>query len=559
VASAERAEAVWLANIESARRTVRENRVGQLVAIVSGSANDAAYWQAHAASVAGDVFRADRATRVRSIHERSPKGNLLGTLNAWRETKQAAGAGQLELPNVGLVSMVFGKGKRLSPLTQALGNCKAALPTPMTSPASGDYLRGGDLSSLYTSTWLDTIERAGFRGLVVKWGDEAMIPGVRWSLPAGAYADVDAIRFVWQTEPDEVLAREKEWVVVDADSELMVTQYPRENLAAILARRDSLAQAGESSSAGALADGTPRRLAMGVNLGSFAISYPLLDAALDVFGADVADPKMAADWDPYGWLALACESDADWEAARAYESQAGRPGLSALLQRYPDFYEKMKEVRRRVEQQRGRRLKIAVLDFGECFWVDMGLHQQLRRALERLTHQDEGGAVTRALFGITQEPDANGNILVNSQIASGADIRDSVIVNSQIADGSSVIRGGIVIGGKHRRVSMPEGGIALFCALDTLALNGPSAIALRSVGQEVRLPAGGRHTILYGPNGPVPMLGNESVTSYDGPTYDDPILGNPISYAEAAALMDGVGPAQTDQRWRDAWESWQPS
>jgi hypothetical protein len=372
-----------------------------------------------------------------------------------------------------------------------------------------------------------------------------MIPGVRWSLPAGAYADVDAIRFVWQTEPDEVLAREKEWVVVDADSDLMVTQYPRENLAAILARRDTLVERGGG-----------RRLAMGVNLGSFAISYPLLDAALEVFGADVEDPAMAADWDPYGWLALSCERDADWEAARAYEAQAGRPGLAALLTRYPDFYEKMKEVRRRVEQRRGRKLKIAVLDFGECFWVDMGLHQQLRRALERLTHGDDGGAVTRALFGITQAPDASGNILVNSQIAPGADIRYSVIVDSEIEDGASVMRGGIVIGGKHRRVSMPEGGIALFCALDTLDFSGPSALALRSVGREVRLPAGGRHTVLYGPNGRVPMLGNESVTSYDGPGYDDPILGNPISYAEAAALMDGVGPALTDRRWREAWESW---
>jgi hypothetical protein len=540
VATAERVESVWLANIESARRTVRENRVGQLVAIVSGSANDAAYWQAHAASVAGDVFRADRSTRVLSIHERSPKGNLLGTLNAWRETKQAASDGGFDLPHMGLVSMVFGKGKRLSPLTQALGNCKAALPTPMTSPTSGDYLRGGDLSSLYTSTWLDTIERAGFRGLVVKWGDEAMIPGVRWQLPPGAYADVDAIRFVWQTEPDEILAREKEWVVLDADSGLMVTQYPRENLQAILARRDRLGG---------------RRLAMGVNLGSFAISYPLLDAALEVFGADVADPARAADWDPYGWLALSCATDADWDEARAYEAQAGRPGLAALGERYPAFYEQMREVRRRVESRQGRPLRIAVLDFGECFWVDMGLHQQLRRALERLTAPDAAGEVTRALFGITQAPDANGNIVVNSQIASGADVLGSIVIDSQIQDGASVIRNGIVVGGRHRQVNMPEGGIALFCATDTLTFDGPSALALRSVGESVTLPAGGRHTVLFGPNGPVPILGNESITSYDGLNYDDPILGNALSYADAAKLMDGVGPAETDRQWRAAWDA----
>jgi hypothetical protein len=543
VATAERAESAWLANIESARRTVRQNRVGQFVAIVSGSANDAAYWQAHATSVAGDVFRADRSTRVLSIHERSPKGNLLGTLNAWRETKHDLTTGNLQLPSVGLVSMVFGKGKRLSPLTQALGNCKAALPTPMTSPTSGDYLRGGDLSSLYTSTWLDTIERAGFKGLVVKWGDEAMIPGVRWQLPRGAYADVDAIRFVWRTEPDEVLAREKEWVVVDAETDLMVTQYPREDLQAILARRDALG-ADEA-----------RRLAMGVNLGSFAISYPLLDAALEVFEADVMDPSRAADWDPYGWLALSCADDQDWAAAQAYEANAGRPGLAALCDRYPGFYEKLREVRRRTESRLGRPLRLAVLDFGECFWVDMGLHQQLRRALERLTQPDATGEVTRALFGITRQPDANGNIVVNSQIASGADIQGSIVIDSEIRDAGSVIHDGIVVGGRHGSVSMPAGGIALFCASETLSFDGPSALALRSVGETISLPAGGRHTVLYGPGGPVAMAGNESVTSYDGPNYDDPILGNALSYAAAAKLMDGVGPAETDRLWHEAWEA----
>jgi hypothetical protein len=197
-----------------------------------------------------------------------------------------------------------------------------------------------------------------------------------------------------------------------------------------------------------------------------------------------------------------------------------------------------------------------VLDFGECFWVDMGLHQQLRRALERLTAQDANGDVTRALFGITQQPDVDGNIIVNSQIASGADIRGSVIIDSEIRDGSSVIHDGIVVGGRHGRVSMAAGGIALFCASNTLTFDGPAALALRSVGEAVRLPAGGRHTVLYSPNGPVTMVGNESVTSYDGPSYDDPILDNGLSYAEAARLMDGVGPAETDRQWRSAWQAW---
>jgi hypothetical protein len=323
----------------------------------------------------------------------------------------------------------------------------------------------------------------------------------------------------------------------------MVTQYPRENLAAILGRKGQLGK---------------RRLAMGVNLGSFAISYALLDATLEVFGTDVDDSARAADWDPYGWLALSCGSDAEWDTARSYEVQAGRPGLASLLQRYPRFYEQMREVRRRVEARQQRPLRIAVLDFGACFWVDMGLHGQVRSALEKLTVTGSEGEVTRALFGITEEPDGHGNIVVNSQIASGADLRDSVVVDSQIHDADSVVHDGIVVGGRHGRVSMPEGGIALFCALDSLTFDGPGAIALRSVGEAVRLPGGGRHTVLFGPQGDLPMLGNESITSYDGPSYDDPILGNSISYAEAAELMDGVGPAETDRRWHEAWGAWKP-
>ncbi|MFN8636832.1 MAG: hypothetical protein U0893_23540 [Chloroflexota bacterium] len=537
------AESTWLSNIEGARSTVRESRGGQLAVIVTGSANDAAYWREHASAVAGDVFRADGATQVHAVHERTPKGNLLGTLNAWQETKAEAAAGRLSLPHVSLLSMVFGKGKRLSPFTQALGNCKAAIPTPYISPTTGESLRGGDLSSLYARSWMDTIERAGFRGVVVKWGDEAMIPGVRWDLPPDAFADVDAIRFVWQTEPDEILAREKEWVVVDRESGLMVTQYPRENLAAIQARRQQLGSGGRS-------------LAMGVNLGSFAISYTLLDAALAVFGEDVADPSRAVDWDPYGWLAFNCATDAEWQDELAHEAAAGRSGLATFCQRYPTFFEKMRAVRARVEQAVGRQPRVAVLDFGECFWVDMGLHSRLRESLEQLTRRDALGEVTRALFGITQAPDERGNVVVESSVPAGADVRGSVIVRTEIVDAGSVVHDGVVVGGRHGRVTMPEGGVALFCALDDLSFTGPSAVALRSVGDALTLPAGGRHTVLYAPDREVPLVGSESTASYDGPSYDEPLDGNSISYGEAAAMMDGVGAAEADRRWRARWGAW---
>jgi hypothetical protein len=435
--------------------------------------------------------------------------------------------------------MVFGKGKRLSPFTQALGNCKAALPTPARSTASSEYLRGGDLSSLFAGTWLDAIGRAGFEGLIVKWGDEVLIPGVRWSIPPDAYREVDAIRFVWQTEPDETLAREKEWIVVDGATNLMVTEYSRQDLDSIRRRRTALGGS----------------LAMGVNLGSFAISYGLLDSALDVFGSDVHNDSRAADWDPYGWLALACRTDEEWRAEIAQEARAGRTALARLLERFPDFYEKMHAVRARLEAHKHRPLRIAVLDFGTCFWVDMGLHSTLRASLERLTQRSAEGQAAREIFGISQEPDARGNIVVNSRVADGADIRDSVVIDSTIADGDSVVRGGVVVGGRHGKVRMTEGGSALFCALDDLRLDGPAAVALRSVGGTVRLPEGGRHTTLHLADGPMGMRGSESIRDYDGPDYTTPILGNALSFGEASDRIDDLGPEECDRRWRERWEA----
>jgi hypothetical protein len=539
VANESAVEATWLATIRESHALVRENRVGNLAVVVSGSEGDQRFWRSHIRDVATDVFRADGSTHVVSVRERTPKGNLLGTLNAWREVQQEVRSGAVTLPDVGLLSMVFGKGKRLSPFTQALGNCKAALPTPARSATSHEYLRGGDLSSLYAVTWLDAVARAGFRGMIVKWGDEALIPGVRWNLPSGAFKDVDAVRFVWRTEPDEVLAREKEWIVVDDATGLMVTEYSRQELDAIRRRRTALGGS----------------LTMGVNLGSFAISYDLLEAGLDVFGSDVQNEHRAADWDPYGWLALCCQTEADWRREIAEEARAGRTALAKLLERFPDFYEKMHAVRARLEARRRRPLRIGVLDFGACFWVDMGLHSTLRAALDRLTQASPAGQVAREIFGIAAEPDANGNIVIDSQIGAGADIRNSVIVDTTIQDGASVVSRGVIIGGRHGTIAMPEGGAALFCALNALTCDGPSSIALRSVGGSVQLPAGGRHTTLHLPDGPVQMVGSESITNYDGPDYSAPVFGNALSFSAASSEMDAVGPAECDRRWRLAWEA----
>jgi hypothetical protein len=529
---------VWSRNIRDNVRLVQEDAGPALVIVVSGSESDQTYWGEHFRRTACDVFRQDGSTYVASVYEKCLRGNFLGTFNAWTEAQRAIEISGTPLPDIALMSMVFGKGKRLSPFTQALGNRKPAFPTPMKAQRSGVFLRTVDLANLYANTWTQHLAESGFRGAIVKWGDEAVIPGLEWEAGAFDLSQVDAVRFVWQTEITPNLAREKEWVVMDAETRLMRFQFSRQHLDTLQSR---IAELGQD-------------VRVGVNLGSLAISYQFLDTALEILRDDVLDPIKWANWDPYAWIALCCQDQAEWQAEAEHEAQMGRTGMRELEARYPDFYPKLARVRRALEAKTGRPLAIGVLDFGETFWADLGLHLTLRETMDALTADTERGQATRELFSIPHKRDKNGNFVLRSAVPASADIRDSVIVDSVITDSESVLHRGIVVGGRHQRLSMPHGGCALFCAADHLDFVGPHGIAFRAVGQEIGLPEGGRYTSLLLPDGLEGLVSNESLVDYSGDNYVKPILGNALSFEKAGEILSGVDGQELEERWLQAWQ-----
>ena len=271
---------LWQRNIHNFKSIIQANTGPKVVNVVSGSPADQAYWQERLQNTRQDVFRADGETMIFSSLEKTRKGNFLGSVNAWIELRKAL-EGQT-LPPVILMNMVFGLGKRLSPFTQALTNRKPAFPTPMYSSYGEIYLSTADAASMSATLWVHHLETNGFKGIVIKWGDEAVIPGKIWEAGTTGYQDVDGIRFVWQTEPTVDLAREKEWVEFDATTSLMTFQYTRQGLESL---RKRLSQRDHG------------RL-IGVNLGSLGISYRLMQVAEEVFGVDVLDENKWVDWDP---------------------------------------------------------------------------------------------------------------------------------------------------------------------------------------------------------------------------------------------------------------------
>jgi hypothetical protein len=529
----------WQKNINTIQRIIKENLGPQVVNIVSGSEADQEYWQGRLEDTRHDVFRADGKTTIFSSMERTRKGNFLGTVNAWMGIRNAL-EGQ-DLPPVMLMNMVFGLGKRLSPFTQALTNRKPAFPTPMRSSSGAMYLSTADAASMSATLWLHHLESNGFKGMVVKWGDEAIIPGKVWEANKESYKEVDGLRFVWQTEPNEDLAREKEWVEFDAKTAQMTFQYTRQGLESL---RNRLAMQGK--------DG---RL-VAVNLGSLGIAYRLMEVVQEIFRADVTDDLEWVDWDPYTWIALSCQGEEDWKAEGNLEDRMGKSGLRDLEKRIPAFYQKIQQVRDRFQQLYGRPPMIKVLDFGQPYWMDWGLHLSLRRSLEALTTDSALGITSRELFHIPHERDQNGNIVLRSTFPRGADIRDSVLIDTIIADPGSVVHSGVVVAGRHRNLQMPEGGCALFCAAERMEFSGPHSIAFKYTGDLARLAEGDRLTCLYFADGAVEMHTNESQVNYEGENYSLPVMGNPLSFEEATRRMNLENTRLVEKRWLGKWSEW---
>lgn len=527
-------ERVWRKIISVNRRLVTKSQGPAVFTVVSGNTQDATYWHDQFERKSRSLFRADGDAQVVSVCEAQPKGNFLGTFNAWSHTHRLPQSRSA----VGMMSMVFGMGKRLSPFTQALGNRKAALLTPFKSTSDGEYLCTADLSTLHSNVIVSYLARNTFCGQVVKWGDEILLPGMCWEPADCRFGDVDAIRFISKIEPTEELAREKEWIVFDPSSRLMMYEYSRQPLPSLLGRL----RRQEGS-------------AIGVNLGSFAISTTFLDAGLDILGSALLDATISADWDPYVWMALFCNNEREWLAEADFERSRGARTLAALERRFPEFYSTIAKLRMSIEQRTGRPFQVGVLDFGEVFWADHGLHTTFRRSLERLTEDSESGATARELFGVTHERDRNRNIVTGSRLPVGADVRDSVIVDSIISE-KAVLRNAVVVNSRIRKAVVPHGGSVLFCAADEVVFDGARAVAFRSLGRKLVLPEGGRHTTLLLQTGIEDMWGNEAIIDYSGDTYQSPILGNRSSYAEAGEFMSRIEGQALEMRWRELWSTW---
>jgi len=501
------------ANLKRSHALTARPPQAKLIAVVAGSEIDAQFWVNSLRETGADVISSLALPQLIPITEYAPAGNFFGTVRAWNGIRGALQTEAASIEGVSVVCMVFGQGTRLSPFTQALRGRKSALRTPFESRRSGCFLRTIDLALLYSNIWLETLTAKGFNGVLVKWGDEATVPSIDWLSEPNRLEDMDMVRFVWRTEPTETYAREKEWFVLDQETKTVVGLLPRQPLADLKLLLEPF---------------SGNRYCTAVNVGSVAVSYPLLEAARSSLGS-LLDGK-TADWDPFvSYLLLG----GDAESSNPYIMA----GLSAMESRAPGITRALLQLRGNWPEKHGRNLKSGYLEFGDALWIDLGLHETLRRSLEGMTEESARGRSLRLFFGLPEELDPKGNILLNSSISPGLDVRNSILLNTKIEQFGTKLFRAVVVDSEFGFLHLPDGGCALFSSGARLEAEGPRTIAYGWRGGSALLKEGERLTSIRYEGRSLDLRSFEDWKDYGSKAMATPTFGNEISFAEAGRVM----------------------
>ncbi|EDM80492.1 hypothetical protein PPSIR1_41814 [Plesiocystis pacifica SIR-1] len=511
----------------------------QVLAVVNGG--DGPAMTEHFSAQAEAVFRADGSTEIYAHEEPRRRGQFLGLLDALASFA-ARHPGGIDADGVALGIMLPGRGTRSSPLTQRLHGIKPLLPVPVsvTGVGAGER-RWLDAATASVWTWtlvVRTLERLGFRGIALKWGDEPQMSAKALAALSAARRDlseVDAVRFGSHTRITEDLARNKEWLRVDERGELVVQVHrrPRAELLSALGLEDG---AGEDALARAH-----------VHTGSPAFSHVFLRHAAEAFAGVEA-------WiDVDGYLFEALTQDAATWAAEVERD----PRLQALVARCPDFYARARDLRARVEAERGHPMRVAVIDMGEApYWGDVGQVAKARDAYLALRDDPFAQALAALDFG---QPDRWGNRAVGDcELPQDGSVRDCLIVDSALGSGQA--EGAVIVGSRLDHFAIAAGSVVLDARVRGLRLDA-GAFAFRSRGDYLRVPAEHVHTSI--PRDPLAVVDAETVELDSwfadmrvnpgaAEFYDEPRWGNPGSFAEkfAQVRQREVSPAAIEARLR---------
>lgn len=510
-------------NIALTSKLLAARQGAGIIGTVSGSETAQTFWQEQLTT----MRRSFGAKRVLSLYENLPVNQAFGLLLTWQRVKpyyrSDAGA---------LMAFVFGEGTRSTPFTETDGAQKPAiLSFVREGDGDGRCLSMVELSLRHFSPVEAYLRRSGFRGMVVKWGDELLMPARDLSGSDSLFADADVVRFVSMRAMDETTAENRDWVGVGADGHV-TTFIPRRPLS----KMQALAERGLIQRRNGVLYG-------GINLGSIAVSVQLLDALLDEFSLEINDPsadrRQRPDLDPQFFTALciACIDDPTERQDIFANSIKETPAMAELKASQPQLLPRLRGVVEHFKAQHDKKPKLVAMDFGEAFWGDVGQHRELYAFYMSLNEEGLAGEVARALAGVPEERDADNNY-ISSDCELGQDVvvENSVLIDCKIQAGE--IRDCVLVGTRAGQL-LADQAFDVCSVVWSLTLEARSGSYRVYSTEPMAVQAGERLTTLFlGDSERVNMRVHEDMDLRDRETnYDVPVLGNGISFAEAHARM----------------------
>jgi len=519
-------------NIALTKRLIEEGQTPGTLAIVSGSESAKNLWQ----KILQGAKSSLKAISVISLHEDLPVNQAFGVLLLWQRLRDAT-----DRIRGTLAAFVFGSGTRATPFTETDNAQKPAIVTPVRVISDGKerYLTMVELAIRYFLPVQQYLMRSGFEGLIIKWGDEVQIPTCDLSgHNPELFGNADIVRFVSIQEMTTDSAANKDWVGVN-DKQHVTAFIPRRPLSDM----EKLAERG-------LVHKRDGKLYGGVNLGSVAVSYELLDTLLNEFKGEVNDStanrnaRPALDPEFFTALTIAVNQD-EHERRKAWQR---------AIQESKDVQqlsETIHDVLERIQRAIGalqRPVHMVALDFQDQYWGDIGQHPQIYDFYMGLNEPGPKGDILRALADIRDQRDEHGNIIVgDSYISQNITVRNSVLINVTLT-GQGRIEHSVLIGTRAGNINIENG----FDVLSTApGLQVASRGGMYKVVSDVPVSVaeGERVTTLFMPtHGTHLMRVHEHTNLRDtAATYDVPICGNPVSFKDAHEDMGRITVEELEQ------------
>jgi phosphomannomutase len=177
-------------NIALTESLFSRGQTPEIIGIGCGTQSAQEFWQS-SLDQARSTFSAQAAL---SFHEDLPTNQAFGLLLLWPRLKP-----QIQSNFGSLVAFVFGDGTRSTPFTETDCAQKPAMATFVLDRAgeSGPrFIPMVELAMKYLVPVQQYLRRSGFKGLVVKWGDEVQVPTLDLSGANELFLDADVVRFV---------------------------------------------------------------------------------------------------------------------------------------------------------------------------------------------------------------------------------------------------------------------------------------------------------------------------------------------------------------------------